>query len=168
MFCFGSFGRRASLSLAAALAVFALVPSAQSQSMADRPGWRVIDSTKPFDAVVDAVKAATKANKMGVVTEAGPTAAALALGVTVPGNRVIGVFNPRYAIRILPLSTAAMIEAPIRFYVTEDVDGSATLSWKTPSFVFSPYADQGGAELAAIAAELDGVFEAIGTAATAP
>jgi uncharacterized protein (DUF302 family) len=104
---------------------------------------------------------------MGVVTEAGPTDAAKKLGVTLPGNRVIGVFAPGFAVRVLPLSTAAMIEAPIRFYITEDADGSSTLAWKTPSHVFAPYVAEAGPELAAIATELDAKFDAIAQAATA-
>ena len=80
---------------------------------------------------------------MGLVTEAGPTAAAASCGVELPGNREVGVFRVGFAIRILPLSDAAMIEAPIRFYVTEDPDGGATLSYKAPSFVFSPYLSEG-------------------------
>ncbi len=135
--------------------------------MADRPGWRVIHTGLAYPALIDAVKAATKANMMGVATEASPTEAAKQLGVTIPGNRVIGVFNPKFAVRILPLSTAAMIEAPIRFYVTEDAGGRATLAWKTPSTVFAPYIDEAGPDLAAVAAELDGTFEAIATEATA-
>jgi uncharacterized protein (DUF302 family) len=156
--------------LAFALALLPLAAVAQTpevKPLAERDGWRVIDSAKPYGAMVDAVKAATKANMMGVVTEAGPTDAAKALGVTIPGNRVIGVFNPKFAVRVLPLSTAAMIEAPIRFYVTEDADGSSTLAWKTPSFVFAPYMAEAGPELATIAAELDAKFEAIATAAAA-
>ena len=62
---------------------------------------------------------------------------------------------------ILATSTAAMIEAPIRFYVTENADGTATLSYKLPSTVFAPYLDEGGADLAALAAELDRHFAAI-------
>jgi uncharacterized protein (DUF302 family) len=117
--------------------------------------------------MIDAVKAATTANQMGVVTEAGPTEAAKRLGATIPGNRVIGVFNPGFAVRVLPLSTAAMIEAPIRFYITEDADGSSTLAWKTPSFVFAPYVAEAGPELATIATELDAKFETIAQAAAA-
>jgi uncharacterized protein (DUF302 family) len=79
---------------------------------------------------------------------------------------VVGVFNNDFAVRTLEGSTAAMIEAPIRFYVTENGDGTATLSWKTPSAVFAPYADEGGAELQAIAGELDTKFEEIAAAAT--
>ena len=54
----------------------------------------------------------------------------------------------------------------IRFYLTENADGTATLSYKSPSFVFAPYADEGGADLAALAAELDAVFAGIAEAAT--
>jgi uncharacterized protein (DUF302 family) len=156
--------------LALAFALLPMIAAAQTpdvKPLTAREGWRVIDSAKPYAAMVDAVKTATAANMMGVVTEAGPTDAAKELGVTLPGNRVIGVFNPKFAVRVLPLSTAAMIEAPIRFYVTEDADGSSTLAWKTPSHVFAPYVAEAGPELTVIAAELDAKFEAIAAAATA-
>jgi uncharacterized protein (DUF302 family) len=158
--------RRLALILAL-LPLPALAQTPEVKPMTARDGWRVIDSAKPYAAMIDAVKAATTANQMGVVTEAGPTDRAKAMGVTIPGNRVIGVFNAGFAVRVLPLSTAAMIEAPIRFYVTEDADGSSTLAWKTPSFVFAPYVPEAGPELAAIATELDAKFEAIATAAVA-
>jgi uncharacterized protein (DUF302 family) len=153
--------------LAALLLVLPGLVPASAEGLQPREGWRVIDSPKPYADLIDAVKTATKFNKMNVVTEAGPTDAARALGVTLPGNRVIGVFHPSFAIRILPLSTAAMIEAPIRFYVTEDADGTATLAWKTPGFVFAPYLDEAGPELGAVAGELDAVFEAIAAEALA-
>lgn len=130
-------------------------------ALAPRPGWFVADSAKSYATLLADLKAAVAAEKMAVVTEAGPTEAAAARGVSLPGNRVVGVFRPDFAIRALQASEAAMIEAPIRFYVTERPDGSATLSYKTPSFVFAPYAAEGGAELAAVAAELDAVFAAI-------
>jgi uncharacterized protein (DUF302 family) len=78
------------------------------------------------------------------------------------------VFNNDYAVRILGLSTAAMIEAPVRFYVTEEPDGTATLSWKMPSVVFAPYLDEGGDALAAIAEELDAKFDTIASRASNP
>lgn len=148
------------------IAILAL-PWPASAEIGPRPGWQVIDSDRSFADLVAAVKDATAAQGRNVVTEAGPTAAAASAGVTIPGNRVIGVFHVRYALRILPLSPAAMIEAPVRFYVTEDADGTATLSWKEPTFVFAPYADEGGAELARVAQELDAVFSAIAAKATA-
>ncbi|MEM9096565.1 MAG: DUF302 domain-containing protein [Pseudomonadota bacterium] len=126
----------------------------------ERTGWRVLPTSHAYAALIDRVKAATKANKMGVVTQAGPTGAAKRRGVTIPGNRVIGVFNNIFAVRMLTVSESAMIEAPIRFYVTEQPDGTATLSYKTPSFVFSPYAED-APEVMEIAAELDEIFARI-------
>ena len=131
---------------------------AAQAEIAPREGWVVMPSDKSFAALVDDVKAAAKSQKMGVVTQAGPTGAAKARGITIPGNRVIGLFNNIYAVRILGLSTAAMIEAPIRVYVTENEDGSATLSYKTPSFVFAPYLEEADADLGAAASELDAIF----------
>ncbi len=124
-------------------------------------GWVVHPSDKPYAELVDATKAAIKENGLIVVTQAGPTKAAAARGITIPGNRVIGAFNNDYAVRVLETSTHAMIEAPIRFYVTENEDGSATLSYKTPSFVFAPYASEGGQALLDISAELDTKFQSV-------
>jgi uncharacterized protein (DUF302 family) len=134
--------------------------------MAPRDGWSVVQTGKTHDQLIDDVKAAAKAHKMGIVTEAGPTGAARNRGITIPGNRVIGLFNNVYAVDILNLSTAAMIEAPIRVYVTENADGTATLSYKRPSTVFAPYMDEAGPGLTTMAAELDAIFAAISDQAT--
>lgn len=139
----------------------ALSTAASAQEIEPREGWVVRTTGKPYEELVADVKAAAGRNGMGVVTEAGPTGAAAARGIEIPGNRVIGLFNNDFAVRILRLSTAALIEAPIRMYVTEESDGTATLSYKSPSLVFSPYLDDGGDALAAEAAELDGIFAAI-------
>lgn len=148
---------------ALALTVTTLVAQAE---MAPREGWSVTPTTKGYDQLIADVKAAAKANKMGVVTQAGPTGAAKSRGITIPGNRVIGLFNNVYAVNILNLSTAAMIEAPVRVYVTENEDGTATLSYKTPSYVFAPYVEEAGSELAILADELDVIFAAISDRAT--
>ncbi|SHE65710.1 Uncharacterized conserved protein, DUF302 family [Litoreibacter ascidiaceicola] len=129
-----------------------------------RPGWVVMETSKPYDQLVQDVVEAVKANKMGVVTQAGPTGAAKARGITIPGNRVIGVFNNAFAVRILALSTSAMIEAPVRLYVTETHSG-ATLSYKTPSLVFAPYMEESDPDLGVAASELDVIFKTIADAA---
>ena len=140
---------------------------AQAGSIAPRQGWAVHDTGQGYRELLDSLKAAIKAEGMYLVTQAGPTAAAKRRGITIPGNRVLGVYRNDYAVRALAASTAAMIEAPIRFYVTENEDGTATLSYRTPSAVFAPYLDEGGAELSAIAAELDAIFAAIAARAVA-
>ncbi|MEX0278441.1 MAG: DUF302 domain-containing protein [Ruegeria sp.] len=138
-----------------------LAAPAFAEDLQPRTGWEVIPTDKTYTDLVSDTVAAIKENGLIVVTQAGPTKAAASRGITIPGNRVIGAFNNDYAVRVLQTSTAAMIEAPIRFYVTENADGTATLSYKTPSLVFEPYADDGGDELRDIADELDGRFQSI-------
>lgn len=133
--------------------------------LAPRDGWIVRPTPKPHSALLEDLKTAVTSNKMGVVTQAGPTATAKRRGIDIPENRVVGVFNNQFAVAVLATSTAAMIEAPIRFYLTENSDGTATLSYKTPSFVFAPYMDEAGAELVDLAAQLDAIFERIATEA---
>lgn len=130
-----------------------------------RQGWVVHDSDKSYSELVDAVKAAAKDSDLGVVTEAGPTPTAAKRDIKIPGNRVIGLFNNKYAVRILHDSTAAMIEAPIRMYVTEAPDGTATLSYKRPSAIYKPYMAGGGDDLKQAATALDKDFAAIAKAA---
>ncbi len=150
---------------AAWMAVLSGAGQSALAEMVARDGWSVTRTEKAYDILIDDLKSAVKENGFGVVTQAGPTGAAKRRGITIPGNRVIGVFNNAYAVRTLALSTAAMIEAPIRFYVTENADGTATLSYKLPSTVFSPYVPEAGAALETVAAELDAIFAKIAGAA---
>lgn len=149
------------------LLVFVSFSPTMADSITEREGWRVIATDKAYQVLVDDLKAAIKAEKMLLVTQASASAGAKGRGLTIPGNRVMGVYRNDYAIRMLEASVAAGIEAPIRFYVTEDTGGTATLSWKTPSFVFAPYMEEGGDALAELAAELDGVFQTIADKAVA-
>lgn len=147
--------------------IFALwTGAALAQSVTPRDGWVVMPTNKPYDQLVTDVVASVKANKMGVVTQAGPTKAAKKRGIDIPGNRVIGVFNNIYAVRIINMSMPAMIEAPIRMYVTENDDGTATLSYKTPTTVFTPYLAESDPDLGVAAGELDVIFQKIAGDAT--
>lgn len=132
-----------------------------SADVTPRLGWSITPTEHRYADLIDRLKSAVSSEGLIVVTQAGPTKAAKRRGIDIPGNRVIGVFNNDYAVRTLATSTSAMIEAPIRFYVTENADGTGTLSYKTPSHVFAPYAEEGGEDLAAIAADLDAKFTAI-------
>ena len=152
--------------LAAALAAALALP-VLAGSVPPREGWAVHDTDLAYDALLERTRAAIRAEGMYLVTEAGPTGAAKRRGIDIPGNRVLGVYRNDYAVRALRLSVPAMIEAPIRLYVTEDPDGTATLSYKTPSHVFAPYLAAAGPGLAELGEELDAVFAAIAAAALA-
>lgn len=149
------------------VSLFLSLGSAFADSVAERTGWQVAPTEKAYQTLVDDLKTSIKAHEMLIVTQASASAGAKGRGLTIPGNRVIGVYRNDYAVRMLEASVAAGIEAPIRYYVTENGDGTATLSWKTPSFVFAPYFDEGGEPLEALAAELDLVFLSIAEEAVA-
>ena len=146
----------------------ALLGFGGGSALADLPGWKVAKTPHGYQALIKRLDQAVKENKMGLVTRASATLGAKkVLGKTIAGNMVVGVYRPDFAVRMLEASIPAGIEAPIRFYVTENADGTATLSYKTPTAVFAPYAD-GGAKLRDLAAELDVVFDKIARQATAP
>ena len=128
------------------------------------PQTRVIDTELSFGDLVKSLNAAVKANGMFVVTRASASAGAQRRGITIPGNIVVGVYRNDFAVRMLEASIPAGIEAPLVFYITANDDGTATLSYRTPSATFAPY---GSAALDAMAADLDAIFAAIAAAATA-
>ncbi len=148
------------------IALLLWMTPALATPLSDREGWVVISTGHDYQTLVARTQDAIRASELAIVTQAGPTQAAANRGVEIPGNRVIGAFNNLFAVRILGLSTAAMIEAPIRLYVTENDNGTATLSYKSPSFFFAPYLDEGGTELAETAAELDAIFAAVAAEAS--
>ncbi|MEO1066806.1 MAG: DUF302 domain-containing protein [Pseudomonadota bacterium] len=132
-----------------------------AESVAPRQGWVVTKTPHPYRALYPRLKDAIKANKMGHITTASATLGAKGRGLTIPGNRVVGVYNNFWAVRMLDASVTAGIEAPIRFYLTENFDGTSTLSYKTPTAVFAPYFEEADPDLQVMAAELDVVFKAI-------
>jgi uncharacterized protein (DUF302 family) len=75
----------------------------------------------------------------------------------------LGVFRNDYAVRMLEASVSAGIEAPLRFYVTENPDGTATLTYRRPTAIFAPYRVPA---LDAMAAELDPIWQQIAEQAT--
>lgn len=136
--------------------------------MLARPGWVVMPTTHDHATLVTRVKKAAGTRKLGIVSQASATLGAKrVLNKTIPGNTVIGLYHPRFAVPMLEASVAAGIEAPIRVYITENADKTATLSYKVPSHVFAPYMEEGGESLTALASELDQVFDALAKDAAA-
>lgn len=120
-----------------------------------------------YAEMIERLDQAVKDHKMGLVTRASATVGVKqVLEEDIPGNMVVGVYHPRFAKRMLEASVPAGIEAPIRFYITEEADGRTTLTYREPSAVFAPWAD-GNEALQTLAAELDEVFAGIFAQATA-
>jgi len=146
-----------------ALAGLALALALVAPARAQTEAMRVLPSPHRFDVLVERVEQAVERHGLGVVARASASRGAAARGVKIPGNAVIMVFRNDYAVRMLQASAAAGIEAPLRLYLTENADGTATLSYRLPSAVFRPYRH---GELDRLASELDGIFARIAADAT--
>lgn len=113
---------------------------------------------RPFAEAAEGLKAAIASNGMGLVCHANAQVGAASRGLKIRGNQVLMVFRPDFVIRMLGASVEAGFEAPIRIYITENDDGTATIRYVKPSVVFKPY---GHPDLDKLAAELDPIFEKI-------
>jgi uncharacterized protein (DUF302 family) len=127
------------------------------------PGTIVLETPHGFDALVERTQQAVEHAGLVVVATASASRAAKGRGIDIPGNAVVMAFNNIYAVRMLAANVDAGIEAPIRLYISENPDKTATLSYRPPSLVFAPYA---GEDLKAMARELDAVFDGLAKEAT--
>ena len=130
----------------------------RAENAVPHPGTVVLTSRHSFDTLQKRLVDAVAVHKMGLVAQASASSGAAARGVKIPGNVVLMVFRNDYAVRMLKASVPAGIEAPLRFYVTENTDATASVTYRKPSAVFAPY---GSAALDALAAELDPIFAQI-------
>lgn len=128
-------------------------------------GWDIHKSPHDYATLVERLNAAIEESPINKLSAASATVGAKSLGQEIPGNMVVHAFAPQFAVRMLEASIAAGYEAPLRFYITENEDGTGTLSYKNASFVFAPY-DDGGEALKTLAGELDAIQDAIAAAAT--
>jgi len=153
-------GRNVNVSMTRAL-TFAVLLWSAGTAFAENvtlPGTLTLASKHDFNALVARVVSAVSAQKMGLVATASASAGAAGRGVHIPGNTVLMVFRNDYAVRMLQASVSAGIEAPIRLYVTENTDGTGSLTYRAPSVVFAPYRSE---KLDETARELDPIFERI-------
>lgn len=139
-------------------AVCSLLAGILPTQAAAQDGRVTVKSTAPFGRVAEALERAVTDEKMGLVCHANAQRAAAGRGVAIKGNQVLMVFRNDFAVRLLAADPAAGFEAPIRIYVYEHGDGTATVSYIPPSVIFAPYRH---AEVQAVARELDVIFKTI-------
>ncbi len=134
------------------LAVLCTASAAAAEELAPtRSGWVIERTEHSYGALIERVDAAVVASPLNVVTRASATVGARSLGQEIPGNMVVGVFAPEFAIRLLEASVVAGIEAPLRLYITENADRTATLSYTTAAHALAPYTEEGGLAVTALA-----------------
>lgn len=142
------------VAIAAALVLFA--GTAGAEMPAELDGFAIHSSGHSYPELVERLDAAIEASPLNKLSAASATVGARNLGQEIPGNMVVHAFAPDFAIRMLDASIAAGYEAPLRFYITENADGTATLAYQPASVVFAPYED-GGEPLKTLAAELESI-----------
>jgi uncharacterized protein (DUF302 family) len=140
------------------LLVFAAAGLVRAENPTPYPGTQSVPSPHSFDVLLQRLERAIADRKMGLVAQASASKGAAARGVKIPGNAVLMVFRNDFAVRMLEASVAAGIEAPLRLYVTEDADGTARITYRSPSATFAPY---GNGKLDALARELDPILKGI-------
>lgn len=144
----------AGFSFAAALAGEAALPL----------GTIVTPTRLAFDELFTRLEQAAMANGLLVIAKPSASRNAAARHIDIPGNGMILAFNSDFAVRVLKASAAAGFEAPMRLYVTENPDRTATVTYRTVSALFAPYRTP---DLDAVARDLDRLFAKIVAEATA-
>lgn len=149
-------------SIALVLLAFATTGAlAGTEKSLKRAGWITYETEIPYEELYPRLKEAIKITELRQITTASASAGAKGRGLTIPGNRVVGVYNNFFAVRMLEASIAAGIEAPLRIYLTERPRGGSSLTYKIPTEVFRPYFEEGGKPLKTMASELDDLMDKI-------
>ncbi|WP_018954857.1 DUF302 domain-containing protein [Thioalkalivibrio sulfidiphilus] len=120
----------------------------------------MLKRTTPLDVdeTVACLKQGIEAQGMRLVSHINGQANAARIGKQVPGDQVLEVFRPDFAIRVWEACKPAGIEIPVRIHVYEDGEGMTRVACRPPSALFARYEST---PLNAIGLELDVIFEAI-------
>jgi uncharacterized protein (DUF302 family) len=118
---------------------------------------QVLKLSATMEDVVTALKGAIETQKLRLVSHIDGQANAARIGREVPGDQILEVLRPDFAVRVWEACKPAGIEIPIRIHVYEDGE-NVCVAYRTPQELFEPY---GSAPLTAVGAELDRLFAAI-------
>ncbi|MFQ5947162.1 MAG: DUF302 domain-containing protein [Anaerolineae bacterium] len=121
-------------------------------------GKVVLSSKASFSKVAAAMLKAITNQGMGLVCHANAQQGAAYRRVKIPGNQVFLIFRNDFAVRLINADPRSAYEAPIRIYLYENPDGTATVNYIKPSVLFEVYSHP---EVAKVGAELDPIFEKI-------
>lgn len=136
-----------------------------ARQSAPPPGTIVTPTRHSFDDLLLRIEQAVQANGLLLIAKPSASRNAAARGIQIPGNAVILTFNNDFALRLLKTSVAAGFEAPMRLYVTENPDHTATVTYRTAAALFAPYATP---DLAPLASDLDNLLAKLVAEATRP
>ena len=109
------------------------------------------------DDAIEKLKSGVEAQNMRVVSHINGQANAAKIGKTVPGDQILEIFRPDFAIRVWEACKPAGHDIPLRIHVYEEA-GVTTVACRMPTEVFEPFSSP---ELMAVGTELDEIFNGI-------
>lgn len=110
-----------------------------------------------IDDAVEKLKGGIDTAGLRLVSHINGQANAAKIGKTVPGDQILEIFRPDFAIRVWAACKPAGHDIPLRIHVYEE-DGTTKVACRMPTEVFEPY---GSAELNEVGQELDSIFDTI-------
>ncbi|MBI1425005.1 MAG: DUF302 domain-containing protein [Gammaproteobacteria bacterium] len=116
------------------------------------------ECTDSVDDIAQVLITSIELNKMRVVAHINGQANAAKIGKTVPGDQILEVFRPDFAVRVWQACKPAGMDIPLRIHIYENAAGMTVVAFRTATETFAPYAN---AELSEIGKELDTIFTSI-------
>jgi uncharacterized protein (DUF302 family) len=110
-------------------------------------------STRSFDEVIASLRKEIDRAGLKLLHEIDPQKALQGIGQLIGGSRLIFFFHPKLVVRVLEMDWSAMVEAPLKFVVTELPDRTVSVRMADPITAFGRYGNDAlatlGKELAA-------------------
>ena len=141
-----------------AVTVFAfLLAVGPTPALAD--DGRVVGVSKgPYADVVAGLQRGITEHKLTLIGQFDSRKGVPPTNTAVKGNRVLLVYKTDAAMRLIKANPKAGFDAPMRFHVFENPDGTATVTYVKPSTLLKTYRDP---EIRKVADELDLVFTSV-------
>ncbi len=140
-----------------ALTGFLHAPDGAAQQGPPAPEFlTTVQSSRPFDETVDALKQAIEGENLMVVHEINAQQMLRMVGVRTGGMKQILFFHPRFMQQIIETNRNGGIVPPLKILVMERPDGGVMVRYHDPEALFSSYPGLEG-----VAEELKGLTERI-------
>ncbi len=121
-------------------------------------GVRVIDSSLPPDIFRARLVAAVTDNGLQVLDGACGKCSITTIDVAADDTEIITVYAPDLTLRMMQAGAAAGSDAPLRFYLTRQPDGTSRLTYHLPSQALAVF---NAPDLKPVAEDLDRTFARI-------
>jgi uncharacterized protein (DUF302 family) len=123
-----------------------LLPVGYGRPGNDHPFQRMVVASLSFNAAIETIRAAILEADLWIIHEIDPQMLLKRGGYAIRGTRQLLFFHPRYMVRLLSADPSALLEAPLKIVVMEEMDG-VMVRWLAPETVFGRYGNAGLVEL---------------------